>query len=151
MFICHLKKKKKKKKAWVWPSQIESWNVGLYLREENTSDTLSVTIHADPHLICNNSYLLPLSCFPYIRSSTLYLSRYLFYHLHISKQMLSLSLSLSLSLFLLREDRRNRRILFRLSMFLPAKIWYLSPVQPKWPDMTIVFKPKRNYLVWRAS
>ena len=87
---------KKKKKAWVWPSQIESWNVGLYLREENTSDTLSVTIHADPHLICNNRYLPPLSCFPYIRSSTLHLSRYLFYHLHISKHMLSLSLSLSL-------------------------------------------------------
>ena len=140
-------KRKKKKKAWVWPSQIESWNVGLYLREENTSDTLSLTIHADPHLICNNRYLPPLSCFPYIRSSTLHLSRYLFYHLHISKHMLSLSLSLSL----LREDRRNRRILFRLSMFLPAKIWYLSPVRPKWPDMTIVFKPKRNYLVWRAS
>ena len=148
MFICHLKEKKKKK-AWVWPSLIESWNVGLYLREENTSDTLSLTIHADPHLICNNRYLPPLSCFPYIRSSTLHLSRYLFYHLHISKHMLSLSLSLSLSL--LHEDWRNRRILFRLSMFLPAKIWYLSPVQPKWPDMTIVFKPKRNYLVWRAN
>ena len=93
-----IKKNKIKEQAWVWPSQIESWNVGLYLREENTSDTLSVTIHADPHLICNNRYLPPLSCFPYIRSSTLHLSRYLFYHLHISKHMLSLSLSLSLSL-----------------------------------------------------
>ena len=145
-----LKRKKKKKKAWVWPSLIESWNVGLYLREENTSDTLSLTIHADPHLICNNRYLLPLSCFPYIRSSTLYLSRYLFYHLHISKQMLSLSLSLSLSLFATWRSKKPKNFVSTQYVFTGQNLIFVS-VQPKWPDMTIVFKPKRNYLVWRAS